>query len=137
ETVTYESEISIIDEQTVVRLTFNTGASVSAGRQLLDGEYQLLIDDSKAGSFGSPLDGDGDGTAGGDYIFGASPADDFFRKYGDENGDRSVNLLDFAGFRTDFGTTDASPNFDRTFDANEDGQIDLLDFAEFRTAFGQ
>ncbi|MEM9826110.1 MAG: hypothetical protein AAF958_05950, partial [Planctomycetota bacterium] len=103
ETVTYESEISIIDEQTVVRLTFNTGASVSAGRQLLDGEYRLLIDDSKAGSFGSPLDGDGDGTAGGDYIFGASPADDFFRKYGDENGDRSVNLLDFAGFRTDFG----------------------------------
>jgi hypothetical protein len=58
------------------------------------------------------------------------------RLYGDVNGDKAVNGLDLAAFRTAFGSTQSNPNYAAELDANGDGAINGLDLAEFRTRFG-
>ncbi len=58
----------------IVTLSFLDGASVVVGdasRSLTDGNYELTIDDAKVTALGTLLDGDDDGSAGGDYVFGA------------------------------------------------------------------
>lgn len=125
-----------IDNQTVATITFLEGASVNSAGLLEDGTYQLTIDSTRVSGLGTPLDGDADGSSGGDYVFGAEPADDFFRKYGDINGDNSVGLLDFGAFRGQFGMVSTDPGFDFGFDSNGDGDIGLEDFGAFRGNFG-
>ncbi len=46
-----------------------------------------------------PDDNQSESSAGGDYVFGASAADKFYRKYGDCNANGIVDLLDFSTFR--------------------------------------
>jgi hypothetical protein len=36
-------------------------------------------------------------------VFGSGGVDEFFRKYGDQNGNGTVDLEDFADFRRTFG----------------------------------
>jgi hypothetical protein len=83
-----------------------------------------------------PLDGDGDGTAGDDHQFGETPIDNFYRKYGDQNGNGTVDLLDFATFRATFGKSSGDNGYLGEFDDDGDNAIGLLDFANFRTNFG-
>jgi hypothetical protein len=82
------------------------------------------------------LDGNGDGTAGDDYVFGTGGVDEFFRKYGDGNGNGTVDLMDFAAFRHAFGQEAGSDDYEEIFDEDEDDVISLIDFAEFRHNFG-
>jgi hypothetical protein len=70
------------------------------------------------------------GLPGGDFV--AS----FFRLYGDMNGDKAVNGLDLAEFRTTFGTGIGNPNYTSYLDSNGDGAINGLDLAAFRSRFG-
>ncbi|MEM9826687.1 MAG: dockerin type I domain-containing protein, partial [Planctomycetota bacterium] len=86
-------------------------------RTLADGNYQLRY---RLPGFGPDSD----------------RVDTFFRKYGDSDGDGSVNLLDFADFRRTFGRGVADDAFDSGLDANRDGSVNLFDFASFRQAFG-
>ena len=66
--------------------------------------------------------------------------DTFFRKYGDVDQSDSVDLIDFAAFRSTFGSTfeagSADSNYDSSLDADRDGIIGLIDFASFRSGFG-
>ncbi len=39
---------------------------------------------------GAELDGDSNGTPGGNYSLGTSPLDQFYRYFGDTNGDRNI-----------------------------------------------
>jgi hypothetical protein len=55
-------------------------------------------------SASEPLDGDANGTAGGDFSL------DLHRLYGDVNGDGTVNGLDLAEFRTAFGASNGDAN---------------------------
>ena len=111
---------------------------------LADGRYPTH--DSSAlpvtGPNGLALDGDGDGTAGGDYV---SPADtspaspgqlNLFRLFGDINGDGFVNGVDLIAFRSEIGTATGDPNFMAAFDANGDGFINGLDLIQFRNRIG-
>ena len=85
---------------------------------------------------GAPLDGDGNGTAGDDHVFGDDATDNFFRQYGDRNGNGTVDLLDFADFRSTFGLSEGAAGYFAELDANNDDSIGLIDFAEFRANFG-
>jgi hypothetical protein len=119
--------------RTVARLTF-AGPLTEFG-SLMDGNYALTVFAAQVtGPGGLPLDGDGDGAAGGDYAAPASAG--LFRLFGDANGDRAVNGADFAHFRAAFGTALGGPGFDPAFDFNGDGFVNGFDFGAFRIRFG-
>jgi CSLREA domain-containing protein len=128
--------ISEVNGKTVVELSFQPGASVTSFGSLVDGNYRLTIDAALITRFGIALDGDGDGSAGGNHIFGDQAVDEFYRRYGDHNGNGIVELFDFAAFRSTFGKSAVDPQFVIAFDSNGDAIIDLFDFAAFRANFG-
>src|SRR4029079_7061352 len=101
--------------QTVARLTF-FGPLTEFG-SLIDGNYSLTVLSSRVSGPGGALDGDNNGTPGGDHVSG------LFRLDGDVNGDGAVNGLDFAAFRSAFGTTFGSPLYRDFLDVNRDGVI--------------
>jgi hypothetical protein len=115
--------------QTVARLTF--GGSLTESGSLMDGTYTLtVLGGQVSGPGGGPLDGDGNGTPGGDSIT------TLHRLYGDVTGDRFVNGADFALFRTAFGTALGDAGYTPDLDLNGDGFVNGADFAAFRTRFG-
>ena len=136
ETVNHVASITSQNGQTVVDVTFITGPSVNANGLLLDGTYELTINAAQVHSLGLTLDGDGDGSSGDNYVFGDQTADDFFRKYGDNDGNNLVNLFDFAAFRATFGVPSDQAGFNAALDNEGDGDVDLFDFAAFRSNFG-
>jgi hypothetical protein len=108
--------------QTIARLTFSGPLSEgpAGAPSLIDGNYMLTV-------FSGQVIG---GTAGGDNLTA------LFRLYGDVNGDKAVNGLDLATFRTAFGTVVGDANYVSFLDLNGDGAINGLDLAEYRTRFG-
>jgi hypothetical protein len=114
--------------QTVARLTFS--GSLTEFGSLVDGRYRLTILASQVSGNGQPLDGDANGTPGGDFVM------NLFRLYGDINGDGTVNGLDLALFRGAFGTALGSPNYVDYLDLNGDGAVNGFDLAAFRSRFG-
>ena len=80
---------SIVNGRTVALLTFADPGLV--GGSLADGNYSLTVRGNLVhDAAGRSLDGDGNGTAGGDS------SDAFFRLYGDSDGDRDVDLHDLG-----------------------------------------
>jgi hypothetical protein len=102
---------------------FFAGALSDFG-SLADGRYTMTVLASHVFSVNGLLDGNGDGTPGGNYTF------NLHRLFGDADGNATVNSSDFASFRTAFGLGVSM------FDFNNDGQTNSSDFAEFRTRFG-
>ncbi len=123
-------------EGTLARVVFS-GALTEFG-SLRDGNYMLTLDASRIyRADGSSLDGDGNGTAGGDLIVGDDAADGFYRLFGDTSGNRVVELGEFNLFRSSFGRQTGNAGFIPEFDFNQDGNITLADFNKFRSNFGQ
>jgi hypothetical protein len=122
--------------RTIATLAFS-GPFVEAG-SLVDGSYSLTIFGNLIldGS-GAALDGDRDGTAGGDRLFGETEVDHFYRFYGDQSGDRTVSLLEFNQFRNTFGKAAGSAGYSSEFDFDDNGVIGLSDFSPFRARFGR
>jgi len=119
---------------TVVTLEFS-GAFAGANG-LVDGNYQLtVIGDLITSASGSAMDGDGDGVAGGNFVFGNTASDNFFRFYGDGDGNRIVNVFDLLSFRQAFGSSDGDSGFDAQYDSNADGNINVFDLLAFRNNF--
>jgi hypothetical protein len=119
--------------KTVVTLTNFSGPLTSAG-SLIDGRYALRALAGQISANGQPLDGNGDGTPGDDFVYadsGTTTGNQLYRLYGDANGDRIVNSLDLTLFRAAFGSSDPA------FDVNGDGVVDQTDLAAFRTNFGR
>ncbi|MEL7337990.1 MAG: dockerin type I domain-containing protein, partial [Planctomycetota bacterium] len=115
----------IVNGKTVANLTF-AGSGIMGG-SLADGNYTLTtLATDVVDAAGNQLDGNGDG------VGGDSATDDFFRLFGDCNGDRSVNIIDFFGFLQAFRNNDLD-----TFDYNGDGNVNIIDFFQFRSRFGQ
>jgi hypothetical protein len=136
--------------QTVVTLTFSGSEtdSVSGANggqlSLADGRYSLTILSSNVtGSTGLALDGDGNGTAGGNYL---SPNDSLgggtgqlhlYRLFGDANGDGIVDQLDLGLFRSAFNARAGDPAYLSYLDADNSGVVDQLDLGQFRVRFNQ
>src|SRR6476646_149302 len=83
---------------------------------------------------GQALDGDADGTAGGNFVFNDTQG--LFRLFGDVNGDQTDNGFDLGFFRNAFGTQTGDPNYLSYLDLNGDGVINGFDLGQFRTRFG-
>jgi hypothetical protein len=131
--VAFTATAGVVGGVTVVTLSGFGGAATEFG-SLADGRYTLTALAGQISAGGQPLDGNGDLTAGDDYTFGDSQG--LFRYYGDVNGDRTVNGLDFGLFRTAFGTSLGNPLYLDYLDVNGDGAINGLDFGPFRARFG-
>ena len=120
--------------KTVATLTFSGALTLNGS--LMDGNYDLTIDATKARGAGDlALDGDGDGLAGGDYMFGAEEADAFFRLFGDLDGSRFVGNNDYAAFRSAFRKTPGEDGYDPQFDSDNSAFIGNNDYALFRLHF--
>ncbi|MCG8653270.1 MAG: Ig-like domain-containing protein [Pirellulales bacterium] len=119
----------LIGNQTVATLTF-TGPQADASGSLLDGNYTLITRSDRIRDLsGNALDGNRDGVSGGNAV------DEFYRLFGDADGDRDVDLFDFAAFRASFLRTSGDPMWNRAFDFDGDDDVDLFDFAAFRSRF--
>jgi hypothetical protein len=131
--VSFAASASVVNGVTVVTLNNFTGTDTQSG-SLADGRYTLTALASQISVNGQPLDGDGNGTPGGNFVF--SDTQGLYRLFGDVNGDQTVNGFDLGFFRTAFGTSAGDPNFLSYFDFNGDGVINGFDLGQFRTRFG-
>jgi hypothetical protein len=108
--------------RTVARLTFQ-GPGIIGG-SLADGQYQLVVRGDKIrGAGGGLLDGDGDGLAGGNHV------DEFFRLFGDSDGDGDVDTVDAAAFKPSFRKRIGDAGYLWYFDHDASGRIGAEDFA--------
>jgi hypothetical protein len=130
--VSFTATASVIGGVTVVTLNNFTGSATQFG-SLADGRYTLTALASQISAGGQALDGDADGTPGGDFVFG--DAQGLFRFFGDINGDRHVDIADLALFSSTFNLSTGQPGFLAAFDFNGDGHIDILDFGQFALRF--
>jgi autotransporter-associated beta strand protein len=114
--------------QTVARITFS-GPVTNFG-SLVDGRYTFTVLSTQVTVGGEALDGDGDGTPGGDNVSA------LHRLFGDVTGEGTVNGADFNPFRIAFGSGPGNPNYLAAFDFDGDGFVIGSDFNQFRTRFG-
>ncbi|MEM6473579.1 MAG: cadherin domain-containing protein, partial [Planctomycetota bacterium] len=106
---------------TVATLTFE--GSEFTGGSLADGNYQLTINSGLVTIDSTAMAND--------------VTDEFFRFFGDHDGDRDVDLLDLNALRATYRRTDSQVGFDSAFDYDNDGDVDLLDLNIFRTNYRQ
>ncbi|QEG23529.1 M4 family metallopeptidase [Mariniblastus fucicola] len=109
-----------------VTVTFS-GALVETGGSLVDGNYELTVNGSLLGG----------SVPGSDYTFGDQESDNFYRFYGDADGNRNVNVFDLLGFRQTYQLSDGSLGFDERFDSNGDGTVNIFDLLKFRQNYGE
>ncbi|TVP79022.1 MAG: hypothetical protein EA353_07255, partial [Puniceicoccaceae bacterium] len=96
------------------------------GGSLPDGIFTLVLDGASIESAeGIALDGNGDGTTGGEL------AVDLHRFFGDSTANGIIDNLDAARFRAAFGTSAGDPGYNPIFDAEGTGTVDLDDRARF------
>ncbi|WP_158222642.1 choice-of-anchor I family protein [Rhodopirellula sp. MGV] len=119
--------------KTIAVLTFDAGDALVAtrlgsgvlGNSLIDGNYRLDITAASVVA--------GSSTMATDYLFGGQTAadgdnDNFFRLYGDADGDGAVNLNDLDGyFAPGFFASQGDATYNATLDGNGDGTINLED----------
>ena len=121
---------SLVNGQTVAVLTFS-GPEIIGG-SLADGSYTLTVRaDLVHDRWGRELDGDGDGSAGGNRV------DGFHRLFGDSDGDGDVDREDRERFRTAFDTAAGVTGYLWYFDFDGDGDVDGRDNGQFNRRFGQ
>jgi arylsulfate sulfotransferase len=118
------AEISVLGGQTVAVLTF-VGTEFVGG-SLADGNYTLtILADRVHDRWGRELDGDNDGSKGGDRV------DTFFRLFGDSDGDRDVDHADLDMMLGAFGKDEGQAGYLWYLDLDGDGDVDGLDMAQF------
>lgn len=123
--VTLESSVFSAGKTTFVLKV--TAGSFSDGAGLKDGNYRLTI-------YGSVLNVDADN----DDQLGGTRVDDFFRFFGDSDGDRDVDALDYNRFRQAYANTTSNDVLDLLFDFDGDGKTDAdSDISQFRLRNGK
>jgi len=111
-------------------IRFGDGSGVNSrsgtgnrANSLADGNYRLEIDRTKVTNAG--------GNLAGNTVFGAAATDNFFRMYGDSNGDGRVDGTDLAAIR---GIILYSQPYNAAFDWDGDGSVsvgvDTINFSQ-------
>ena len=122
ETVTVNVTQELVGSQTVATILFNSQVRNIDGI-LNDGNYQLTLDASLVTSNGVPMSGD--------YVLGDTEADGFYTLYGDVDGDRDVDNVDFSFFLQTYFRLAADSSFNEALDYDADGDVDNVDFSFF------
>ena len=103
-------------------LTWSLESFAGVAASLPDGYYQLRIPGGQiVDSYGFPLDGNGDGQPGGDYVA------NFFVLQGDVNGDGVVDNNDMLAVNAVLGSRPGSSNWNPNADLNRDGMVTTSD----------
>jgi len=124
--------LSLVQAGNDVTITFLDGGAVATQfGSLQDGVYQLRIIAANTLGVGGPLDGDGNGAGGDDYLTPLTGPGRLHRLFGDNDGDADVDAQDFGAFRGAFGGVS-----NLAFDFDNDGDVDAQDFGQFRARFG-
>ena len=122
--VNFRLDISTLSGKTVAVLTFAGPEFV--GGSLADGTYTLTVRaDRVHDRWGREMDGDGNGSAGGDR------ADRFHRLFGDADGDVDTDQADFGLFLMSFGKRRGEAGYLWYFDSDANGDVDGRDMAQF------
>ena len=133
--VNLDVTVEMVIGATRIHVRIASGPSVettASAPSLIDGNYELTINASRVSIGGHFLDGDGNGTGGDDYTFGEQASDGFFRLFGDQDGDRDVDDIDYEEFVDALLSTASNGNFDERFDSDNDGDVDGKDFGQYR-----
>ena len=110
-------------DQTVSTIQFDSHVR-NTDNVLLDGNYQLTLNSSLVTSNGV--------TMAEDYVYGDQQSDGFYSFYGDADGDRDVDNVDFSFFlQTYFKRLDVDNAFNPIMDYDADGDVDNVDFSFF------
>ena len=118
---------SVIDGRTAAVLTSRGNWIV--GGSLFNGDYTLILHGDKIrNQSGVALDGDGNGAAGGDHRA------EFFRRFGDADGDGDIDHGDRREFRSTLFRCSADDEYLWYFDWNDDGRIAVIDLLAFTVA---
>ena len=109
------------------------GSPGMTGGSLTDGNYTLLVNGSQilTSAGNQPVD------ANNDDLQGGTRTENFFRLFGDRDGNRQTDNVDFFFFRQALGSIMGQPNYNAAFDFDGNGQIDNTDFFRFRQRLGQ
>lgn len=125
---------AVVSGKTIAVLTFS--GSEIIGSSLADGNYRFRIDSSRVTAFGNNLDGDGNGSPGGDYVIGELSTDRIFRFFGDSDGNRRNNALDYSRFQLAYGTKSTDAKYNAIFDYQSNSIINALDYSQFSQRYG-
>ncbi len=125
---------SVVNRKTIATLTFS-GSEILGG-SLADGNYRLRIDATRVVASGIALDGNNDGVPGGDYTLGELATDRIFRMFGDSDGNRRSNALDYSRFQIAYGTRSTDVNYNSIFDYQSNNVINAVDFSQFSQRYG-
>lgn len=119
-----QATLQDVGDQTIATLRFS-GALTQFG-SLVDGNYQLTIDSSKiVGPLGATMSSN--------YVFGQNQSDDFFRLFGDLNGDRRVTSSDLNQMLFCYTTS----TFDERLAFNDDSVITSTDLNQILARYSQ
>ncbi|HEY1377637.1 MAG TPA: dockerin type I domain-containing protein, partial [Gemmataceae bacterium] len=124
------ANVQVLNGRTVVTLTFSgpfaeSNTATGANRSLIDGIYTLTVFANQVSLGGVALDGNNDGTPGGDFTLTTH------RLFGDIDGDGDVDLLDLNPLVPALFAVQGQPNYNPGFDFEGDGDVDLLDLNQF------
>ncbi|MFL5327604.1 MAG: choice-of-anchor Q domain-containing protein [Gemmataceae bacterium] len=109
----------------IVTLTF--AGSLTEFGSLVDGIYDFIVSAAQVSAPGGALDGNVDGIPGGSYFIHGTTANKFFRLFGDQNADVTVDQTDYLVFRNAL-----SAGASTIFDFDHSGDVDQVDYLKFR-----
>ena len=122
---------NVVGAETIATITFGSGPSVidrPVANSLADGEYRLDIAAEQITETG------GGASMASDFVLGDEANDDFFRLFGDGDGNGITNFADFSGFFLPAFGGGIGPS---SMDADGDGRVNFADFAgDFLPNFG-
>jgi hypothetical protein len=102
--------------------------------ELPSGVYQLSILETATDWNGLPIDGNSNGTPGGDFVYSGNATNTFYVLTAEWSGDAGVSVFDFSTFSYWFGQSDGiAPSY---VDTNVDGGVSVFDFTSFSVNFG-
>ena len=121
---------AVVAGKTVATITFTPSSPyVDASGSLVNGNFQVTIDPAKVLVFATPLVSIPSDPTGGDLVYGDLASDEFYRLFGDADGDADVDFTDLTDY-----FVPALTAYVEELDADNDSDVDFADLDAFINA---